>query len=73
MSEPEYDDVRRLLQDAVPRANTELRRDLWPAMARRLEAPPPRRVAWYDWALAGAAGLGIAVFPELILVVFYHL
>ena len=73
MSEREDDDVRRLVQEAVPRANTELRRDLWPAMSRRLEAPPPRRVAWYDWALAGLAGGAIVAFPDLILVLFYHL
>jgi hypothetical protein len=28
---------------------------------------------WYDWALAGLAGSVIAAFPDLILVLFYHL
>jgi hypothetical protein len=32
-----------------------------------------RRVVWYDWALAGLAGSMIAAFPELILMLFYHL
>jgi hypothetical protein len=72
MSEPDHDDVRRLLQDVFPRVNAEPRRDLWPAMSRRLDARP-RLVAWFDWALAGLAGGLIAAFPDLILVLFYHL
>jgi hypothetical protein len=72
MSEHDHHDIRRLLQDAVPPVNTELRRDLWPAMSRRLDAKPPR-VVWYDWALAGLAGGAIAAFPDLVLVLFYHL
>jgi hypothetical protein len=72
MSEQDHEDIRRLLQDAFPRVNTELRRDLWPAMSRTLEAQPGRFV-WYDWALAGLAGGAIAAFPDLALVLFYHL
>lgn len=72
MNEQDHEDVRRLLQDAFPRVNAELRRDLWPAMSRRLDARA-RRVVWYDWALAGLAGSVIAAFPDLILVLFYHL
>ena len=72
MSEQSDDDVRRLLQDAFPRVNAELRRDLWPAMSRALDTRA-RRVVWYDWALAGLAGSVIAAFPDLILVLFYHL
>lgn len=72
MSEQDHNDVRRLLQDALPRVNTELRRDLWPAMSHALDTRA-RRVVWYDWALAGLAGSMIAAFPELILMLFYHL
>jgi hypothetical protein len=72
MSEQDHEDVRRLLHDAFPRVNAELRRDLWPAMSRRL-GTRSRRVVWYDWALAGLAGSVIAAFPDLILVLFYHL
>ena len=72
MNEQDHDDIRRLLQDVFPRANAELRRDLWPAMSRTLDTRP-RRVVWYDWALAGLAGGIIAAFPDLILVLFYHL
>jgi hypothetical protein len=72
MSEQDHEDVRWPLQEAFPRVNAELRRDLWPAMSRRLDAPA-RRVVWYDWALAGLAGSVIAAFPDLILVLLYHL
>ena len=67
MSEQDQDDIRRVLQDAFPPMNAELRRDLWPAMSRRLDTRM-RRVIWYDWALAGLAGSVIAAFPDLILV-----
>jgi hypothetical protein len=41
-------------------------------MSRALETRT-RRVAWYDWALAALAGSVIAVFPDVILVLLYHL
>ena len=72
MSEQDHDEIRRLLQNAFPPVNAELRRDLWPGMSRTLDAQA-RRVVWYDWALAGLAGSVIAAFPDLILVLFYHL
>ena len=72
MSEQDHEDVRRLLQHAFPRVNAELKRDLWPAMSRSLDSRA-QGVVWYDWALAGLAGSLIVAFPELILVLFYHL
>jgi hypothetical protein len=72
MSEQDHDDIRRLLQDAFPRVNADLRRDLWPAMSRTLEARA-RRFVWYDCALAGFAVGVLAAFPDLVLVLFYHL
>ena len=72
MSEQHHDEIRRFLQDAFPRVNAELRRDLWPAMSPTLDARA-RRFVWYDWALAGLAGSVIAAFPDLILVLLYHL
>jgi hypothetical protein len=68
----DHDDIRRSLQDALPPVTIEPRRDLWPAMSRRLEAPP-WQFAWYDWVLAGLAGAVLAAFPELALVLLYHL
>ena len=72
MSEQDHNDIRRLLQDALPRVNAQPRRDLWPAMSRRLDARQ-RRFVWYDWAMAGLAGGVIAAFPDLILLLVYHL
>lgn len=72
MSKQDHDDIRRLLQDTFPRVNAEPRGDLWPAMSHRLDARP-RRFVWYDWALAGLAAGVIAAFPDLLLVLFYHL
>ena len=72
MSEQDYNEIRRLLQGAFPPVSAELRRDLWPAMSRTLDARA-RRFDWYDWALAGVAGGMIAAVPDLILVLFYHL
>ena len=72
MNEQDHDDIRRLLQDAFSPVNTERRRDLWPAMSRRLDTRK-RGFVWYDWAVAGVAGGVIAAFPELILVLVYHL
>jgi len=65
-------EVREILRSTVPRARTELRRDLWPEMLRRLDERP-RRVAWIDWALvATIAGL-LLLFPKAIPVLMYHL
>jgi hypothetical protein len=72
MSEQDHDDIRRLLQDTLPRVDAELRRDLWPAMSRTLDVRT-RRLVWYDWAVAALAGGVMAAFPELILVLLYHL
>ena len=72
MNERDHDDIRKLLQDAYPRVSAELNRDLWPAMSPRLDGRA-RPLAWYDWALAGLAGGVIAAFPDLILMLMYHL
>jgi hypothetical protein len=72
MTEQDHDDIRRLLEDALPPVDAELRRDLWPAMSRTLEVRAPRLV-WYDWALAGLAGGVLVAFPDLVLVLVYHL
>lgn len=68
----EEEEIRAALRAAFPPVDTELRRDLWPAMLRRMEQPA-QKIPWYDWALAGGlAGLTV-LFPRLILFFAYHL
>jgi hypothetical protein len=55
-----------------PMADTELKRDLWPRIEARLEAPAAR-VPWWDWALAGAVALSLLLFPAAIPAVLYQL
>jgi hypothetical protein len=74
MNTNEEDRIRKLLQQALPpiEADLEPRRDLWPAVLKRLDekqAAPP----WFDWALlAGLVGLA-AFFPTAIPVFLYYL
>jgi hypothetical protein len=70
----EYDDhqIREALKQSFPRVNTELRRDLWPAVLRKLDTRPTP-VPWYDWALIGLSAGMFLLFPQLILVFAYHL
>jgi hypothetical protein len=72
MSERDHDDIRALLQDAFTPVNADLRRDLWPGMTRTLDYRTTR-IVWFEWSLAGLAGGVIAAFPDLALVLFYHL
>jgi hypothetical protein len=69
--------VGHALKQSLPAVNTELRRDLWPAVRRRLEQRPARAlwpaVPWYDWALMGASVAVFAFFPQLTLMLAYHL
>jgi hypothetical protein len=72
----EFADIREKLRDAVPlnelENGTELRRDLWPDMLRRLERPQVR-VPWFDWALLATAGAAAIFFPALVPALLYHL
>ncbi len=72
MKELNCEESVKILKKAFRPVDTELRRDLWPAMLCKLEEYKPG-VPWNDWALlAGLAGM-FALFPELILVFAYHL
>ncbi len=76
MSNEDIDNVKELLKEAVtPMQNTELRRDLWPQMLRKLEEPPLpiHNVSWFDWALVSLAAAALLVFPGIIPALFYHL
>jgi len=61
-----------LRREFAPLQNAELRRDLWPQMARRLEARP-LRIPWFDWALAAAAIAALLLFPGSIPALLYQL
>jgi hypothetical protein len=75
MTEREMDELKKLLKGAVPPVGeTELRRDLWPEMRRRLEGRTVRvRVPWWDWALLAGASLLLLLFPGVIPALLYHL
>jgi hypothetical protein len=70
----EHDDrqVRDALKQSFPLVNTELRRDLWPDVLRKLDIRSVT-VPWYDWALVGLSALMFLAFPRLVLVFAYHL
>jgi hypothetical protein len=72
MAERDDDPIRKVLQQSFPPVNTELRRDLWPAVLRKLDARPTR-VPWYDWGLIGLCASVFLFFPQIILVFAYHL
>jgi len=72
MTGPEDRQIREALKQSFPPVNTALRRDLWPAVLRKLDARPVR-VPWYDWALIGLSASVFLFFPQLILVFAYHL
>jgi hypothetical protein len=73
----QFADIQNKLRDALPpfedsENGTELRRDLWPDMLRRLEQPQVR-VPWFDWALLAVSGAAAILFPALIPALLYHL
>lgn len=72
MKEPDDRQIREALKRSLPPVNTELGRDLWPAVLRKLDTRPAR-VPWYDWALIGLSASVFLLFPQLILVFAYHL
>ena len=66
-------ELQALLKQALPPAqNTELQRDLWPQMLRRLDAQP-LRVPWFDWALSALVAAALLFFPGAIPALLYHL
>ena len=51
--------------------DTELRRDLWPEMQQRIRSA--RRITPIDWALIAAVLAAIALSPQNVLILLYHL
>jgi hypothetical protein len=66
--------IKQLLKQALPTADLELRRDLWPQMLRRMdERAPALAVPWFDWALLAVLAICVAAFPHSIPVLLYNL
>ncbi|HEY2459792.1 MAG TPA: hypothetical protein VGI16_03255 [Candidatus Acidoferrum sp.] len=73
MNHRDENEIRRLLKDSIaPLPDTELHRDLWPSMLRRLDQTS-LRVPWWDWVLLGATVAVIAFFPGMIPALLYQL
>ena len=73
MNEHEFEQMKKLLKEAMPpMGEGELRRDLWPAMLRRLEERAVR-VPWWDWVLLAGVSAGILFIPGVIPALLYHL
>jgi hypothetical protein len=73
MKEPEIDDLKNLLKDALPSTRgAELQRDLWPAMLQRLDQRAVH-VPWWDWALIATLAAALIFFPGIIPALLYHL
>ncbi len=64
--------LKKTMQPVTGRADAELRRDLWPAMLKRLEARPAG-VPWFAWALLAAVAALLIFSPGAIPVLLYHL
>jgi hypothetical protein len=80
MKEDEQGEVRLLLKKVFPPVSDTPRRDLWPAMLRRLKdneeplaARPRVVIPWYDWALAAGVAGWLCIVPKFIFVLLYHL
>ena len=77
MSNEENDkEIKTLLKHAVsPARDTELRRDLWPQMLRKLNEQPALAITvpWFDWALGSILGAVLIFFPGSIPALLYHL
>jgi hypothetical protein len=72
MTERDDRQIREALRQSFPPVNTDLRRDLWPAVLHKLDTHTVR-VPWYDWALVGLGAGVLVLFPQLMLVFAYHL
>lgn len=73
MKEPEIEDLKNILKDALPAvSDSELQRDLWPAMLQRLDQSAVR-VPWWDWALLAALAGALCFLPGMIPALLYQL
>ena len=72
MTEHNDPQIRDTLKQSFSPVNTQLRRDLWPDVLRKLDARKAG-VPWYDWALVALSAVMFLAFPRLVLVFAYHL
>jgi len=72
MLEHDNRQIREALQQSFRPIDTELGRDLWPAVLRKIDTRPVA-IPWYDWALMAASSTVFLFFPQMILVFVYHL
>jgi hypothetical protein len=77
MSSPEnHKELKNLLKKVIaPAQETELQRDLWPQMLRKLkdESAQAVSVPWFDWVLAGILSAVLFLFPGAIPALLYNL
>jgi len=81
MTKEENDEIKALLKSAITPVNdTELPRDLWPQMLRKLDEHLVTsnlvtldRIPWFDWALAAILSALLIAFPGAIPALLYHL
>jgi len=73
MTEPTDEDIQQILRRAMPPVKeTELQRDLWGSMLRKLdERHLP--AGWFDWALVGLLAFALLWFPQIFPVLLYWL
>jgi hypothetical protein len=80
-NEQNNDEIQALLKSVITSVNdTELPRDLWPQMLRKLDKQPAPagfatldKIPWFDWALAAILSALLIVFPGAIPALLYHL
>lgn len=73
MNQWSEDQIRAALKAAFPPVeDVEPRRDLWPQMLRRMEAPATS-VPWLDWAVAALSALLLLSLPGAAQILLYFL
>ena len=69
----DHKEIKEVLQQALaPLKDSELQRDLWPQILRKL-GEQPSRIPWFDWALAAILSAVLFFFPGAIPALLYHL
>jgi hypothetical protein len=86
MSEQEQKKVADLLKQSLSPVRSDLNRDLWPEMLRRLDErstsrswlaalfsdAAPSSVPWFDWGALAVLIIGVCAFPSAIPIWLYH-